>query len=132
VKEQSKPHRPSIRLSILLAMLGICVFLWGYGYKLSLYNPHPANVHRVPEAKLLSKNEDPNATDSLRVYLSQAIFHPGYLIASAALIAFWLIGFHLSSSDSVIRTLDNPQAPSQQPKFLGAFFLRPPPIQFAL
>ena len=70
VIERSKPHVVSIRLSILLVMLGMCVFLWGFGYKLSLYDLHPLTVHRIPEAKLLSKNEDARAVDGVRQALA--------------------------------------------------------------
>lgn len=37
--------------------LAVCVFFWGLGYKLSLYAPPQTAPHRIPEAKLLSKNE---------------------------------------------------------------------------
>ena len=45
------------------------MFFWGLGYKLSLYDFHRASIHRIPDAKLLSRNEDPNATDSTRLCL---------------------------------------------------------------
>ena len=54
---------------MLLVTLGMCVFFWGLGYKLSLYDLHEASIHRIPDAKLLSRNEDPNATDSIRLCL---------------------------------------------------------------
>ena len=37
--------------------LGLCVFLWGLQYKLSLYDPPDTSSPHVPMAKLLSKNE---------------------------------------------------------------------------
>ena len=37
----------------------MCVFTWGLQYKLSLYYPPHSSFHQVPEAKLLSKNEQP-------------------------------------------------------------------------
>ena len=70
VIEKSKPHFSSFRHSMLLVMLGVCVFLWGFGYKLSLYNIQEPTLHRVPEAKLLSKNEDSRAVDGVRQVLS--------------------------------------------------------------
>ena len=66
---------PSIRLSILLAALGLCVFFWGLGYKLSLYETHLANLHRIPEAKLLSHNEDRSAAEGVRLCLAKAVTH---------------------------------------------------------
>jgi hypothetical protein len=37
--------------------LALSVFTWGLGYKLSLYDPPQSSSHQVPQAKLLSKNE---------------------------------------------------------------------------
>ncbi|MGC1424034.1 MAG: hypothetical protein WA354_22270 [Terracidiphilus sp.] len=72
MSEISKSHHSSTRLSMLLVMLGVCVFFWGLGYKLSLYDFHRASIHRIPEAKLLSRNEDPDATDSVRLCLAKS------------------------------------------------------------
>ena len=54
---------------MLLVTLGMCVFFWGLGYKLSLYDLHRPSIHPIPAAKLMSRNEDPNATDSVRFSL---------------------------------------------------------------
>lgn len=64
-------HSPrfSIRLSLLLAALGISIFFWGLGYKLSLYEHQPTGIQRIPEAKLLSQNEDRNAAEGTKLYL---------------------------------------------------------------
>jgi hypothetical protein len=43
--------------SIIFVVLAICVFSWGLGYKLSLYQTHQPNDHFIIQAKLLSKNE---------------------------------------------------------------------------
>lgn len=42
-----------------LSFLGLafCVFLWGLQYKLSLYDPPQSISHKIPTAKLLSKDE---------------------------------------------------------------------------
>lgn len=129
--ERAKSHYPSIRLSILLVMLGTCVFLWGFGYKLSLYETHGLTLHKIPEAKLLSKNEDPNATDSLRLCLTSAMAAQNLLIAiSAALIVFWSNSVNPPLSRIKARM---PEPPNVQTRFiLGAFSFRPPPIHVAL
>src|ERR1700760_2046795 len=83
VNELSKSQHSSIRLSMLLVTLGVCVFFWGLGYKLSLYEFHQASVHRIPEAKLLSRNEDSSATDSARLCLAKL---PSAGIVSASVL----------------------------------------------
>ena len=37
--------------------LAVCVFNWGLEYKLSLYDQSLVTSHRIPQAKLLSENE---------------------------------------------------------------------------
>jgi hypothetical protein len=44
--------------------LALAVFIWGLGYKLSLYDPPQAKSHQIPQAKLLSKNEQSIAVQS--------------------------------------------------------------------
>ena len=112
-------------------MLGTCVFFWGFAYKLSLYETHGPTLHNIPEAKLLSKNEDPNATDSLRLCLASAVAAQNALIAiSAALIVFWLNSVNPPVTSFAARM---PEPPSPQIRFiLGAFSFRPPPTYVAL
>jgi hypothetical protein len=112
-------------------MLGTCVFFWGFGYKLSLYETQGPTLHNIPEAKLLSKNEDPNATDSLRLCLASAVAAQSALIAiSAAVIVFWSNSVNPPVSSFTART---PEPPSPRTRFiLGAFSFRPPPIHVAL
>jgi len=130
VIERPKSDCSSFRLSIFLAMLGTCVFLWGFAYKLSLYDTHRPTLHRIPEAKLLSKNEDTNATDSVRLCLSSAVSAPISLVFSAVLISLAVFGACGSLSQKIPKT---PDAPGPQLRFiLSAFFFRPPPVHFAL
>lgn len=44
-------------LTIGLAFLGVCVFVWGLNYKLSLYEPPHSISHHMPAAKLLTGKE---------------------------------------------------------------------------
>ena len=116
-------------------MLGMCVFFWGSGYKLSLYNTHQPNLHRIPAAKLLSKNEDPNATDGPRLSLSAAnSFHSQIIVLKAALLAFfWTLAGCLSIWNSVIRAPEKRRV--RDPRLLlilGELFFRPPPIHSVL
>ena len=62
----SDTFRPRFcRLSFVFVGLAISVFTWGLQYKLSLYYPKHSTYHQLPEAKLLSKNEQATATDGL-------------------------------------------------------------------
>ena len=62
----SNTFRPRLfRLSFVFVGLAISVFTWGLQYKLSLYYPKHSPYHQLPEAKLLSKNERPAATEGL-------------------------------------------------------------------
>ncbi len=47
----------AIRPALVFATLAISVFLWGLGYKLSLYEPTKSAIHSIPTAKLFSESE---------------------------------------------------------------------------
>lgn len=51
-------------LGLLLMGLALSVFAWGLQYKLSLYQPPQSVSHRVPMAKLLSREEQGGSTES--------------------------------------------------------------------
>ena len=54
--------RPNLsRFSFVFLGLAISVFAWGLQYKLSLYDPPHSTSHEIPEAKLLSRNEQATA-----------------------------------------------------------------------
>lgn len=128
--DRVKTHRPSIRLFILFAMLGTCVFVWGFAYKLSLYDTHRPTLHKIPEAKLLSKNEDPNATDSLGLCLQNALSFQRLLVGSADSIVFSLPGAFQPACRSLLQSMEIPRPHSRV--ILTAFFFRPPPIHSVL
>jgi hypothetical protein len=56
-------HIPAWLLSGLVG-LSLLVFAWGLGSKLSLYDPPQSDSHKIPQAKLLSKNERALAAQS--------------------------------------------------------------------
>jgi hypothetical protein len=127
VIERSKSYCLSFRLSVLLVMLGTCVFIWGLAYKLSLYDAHQPTLHKIPEAKLLSKNEDPNATDSLRLCVASAMAAAQVgLFFCTGLIFLAPIGVNRSVFQWSVRPLNG--ARPQLRFILSAFFFRPPPI----
>jgi hypothetical protein len=73
--------------------LAISVFTWGLQYKLSLYYPKHSTYHQLPEAKLLSKNEQPAATKGLLMTSAK----PPQDIVRGALsmltLFVWVLGF---------------------------------------
>jgi hypothetical protein len=111
---------------MLLVTLGMCVFLWGLAYKMSLYEAHQASIQRIPEAKLLSRNEDPNTAADVRVCLPNSdLSWPGPPFADG-------VNF-LSNSDLPKRKAAASSLEAKQPSSLlvdaslTAFFFRPPP-----
>lgn len=108
--------------------LGICVFLWGLSYKLSLYDMHPQTLQRVPEAKLLSKNEDSQAVQSVRQVIAKAEGSDSLQLIQPVLIA-------VAGACAECRSFDREEtlastAPTAIP--LSGLFFRPPPIHFVL
>jgi hypothetical protein len=114
---------------MLFVVLGLCVFFWGLGYKLSLYDAHESTIHRIPEAKLMSRNEDPNATDSLRLCLARLVpLEQG----SADIFAIFILFVGSLTRPSLALgwqkfALSKPWHP-RSAAILSAFFLRPPPV----
>lgn len=114
---------------MLLAALGMCVFFWGFGYKMSLYRTHESNFHRIPVAKLMSRNEDPNATEIGRLcnakpeWLEQGPVYPllTLLLLSGSLAAL------LTGWSRRYRSIPKPWC-LRFGAFQSAFSLRPPPV----
>jgi hypothetical protein len=129
VIELSKLHHSSIRRSILLVTLGVCVFLWGLGYKLSLYEFHEASVHRIPDAKLLSRNEDSSATDCVRLCLVKlSAAEQGTTFAFVLfVISLASVAGPSSAGAGHYLTLSKPWC-LRFAANLSALFLRPPPV----
>lgn len=112
--------------AILSILLGVSVFAWGLGYKLSLYDPPQSAAHPVPVAKLLSKDEQPALAapstellrEALRAGTHSAPF-AGVLALRAAVLLGRLPSAHYQRRDRAhfpLRGADHP-----------AFFIRPPP-----
>jgi hypothetical protein len=114
----------------MLAYLGlaVCVFIWGLQYKLSLYDPPHAVSHQIPQAKLLSKNEQTGTTESPLVVRTKTSSRVSYTIPAAVFLVLLLA-----------LSILNPPASSQREQrtnhswhllrgVLNIFFVRPPPI----
>lgn len=124
----SDTFRPRLcRLSFVFIGLGIFVFTWGLQYKLSLYYPKHSTYHQLPEAKLLSKNEQPAATKGL---LMTSAKPPQDIVRGAlfSLMLFvWVLG--LLPISGAVQTRSERKRPWLQSlsASLNAFFFRPPP-----
>ena len=74
--------------------LAFCVFGWGLQYKLSLYDPPQAVSHEIPQAKLISKDEQSLTTDNPLIKrlnasdkVVQTAFHGLFFAIFLALVA---------------------------------------------
>ena len=127
------PTRSGIHLSFALLGLALCVFSWGLQYKLSLYDPPQALSHEIPSAKLLSKEEQAEASESPLVSPGKSKDRQRQTILPAA-AAFGIVslllgvarfpsllsaGAWLRPERRAFRLLTGPA--------LSAFFFRPPP-----
>ena len=109
-------------------MLGVCVFLWGFSYKLSLYDFNPRTLHRIPEAKLLSKNEDRHAADGVSRDLARAEAEQDLQLLQLTLDAPASVSMHYWESQTEEFADSTPQ--SAIPLF--ELYFRPPPLPFVL
>jgi hypothetical protein len=118
----------STRLSILLAALGTCVFFWGLGYKLSLYEQQSTRIHQIPKAKLLSQNEDRSEAEEIQLFFVST----GSCFQDNFSTMFFLL--LLVSASGLCASRDWRQCSISRPWCLplgvirNAFHFRPPPV----
>jgi hypothetical protein len=111
----------------MIAGLASCVFLWGLQYKLSLYESPQAPSHHVPMAKLLSRNEESDNSES-STYTQSKPPSKALRAASCAVLFILLIAciFCLPALNHRER-LENVLLQLRQ-ALLESFFVRPPPV----
>ena len=124
----SRTARPNLcRFSFVFIGLAISVFTWGLQYKISLYYPKHSTYHQLPEAKLLSKNEQPAAIEGLLMTSAkpqQDIVRGGLF---ALTIFVWVLGLlPISGATQTEQERTRPWLHSLSAS-LNAFFFRPPP-----
>jgi hypothetical protein len=113
---------------MLAVLLGSAVFLWGLGYKLSLYQPVAAH-HSEPAARLLSQKERPAAVLHVDRLLrgGKSPHHPGPQTFSPTDMAR-LDHLHLEVAGEP-GALTRPSTPlPQQPQRITGSSPRAPPI----
>jgi len=113
-----------------LAFLGLafCVFGWGFGYKLSLYDQPHAPSRQIPIAKLLSGNEQFSTAKSPRLITTKASAGVIYT-APAPLFLFLLLTISLLNALKLTRADKLANKPSHlHLAILSTLFVRPPPV----
>lgn len=118
-----------IALLFLGLTFSVFVFTWGLQYKLSLYDPPQAVTHQMPEAKLLSKNEQAVTAKSPLLDISGARSKPMQVILSSIFLLISLALNPLHAPLCIEKECDVP-LPWRLRCFacLDAFFFRPPPV----
>jgi hypothetical protein len=107
--------------------LAICVFTWGLQYKLSLYDPPQATSHQVPQAKLLSKNEQTGTAQIHSTILKKTIASAGF---SGPATPFFIVAMApiLFEKASEYRKQPADSVRGRQSGLSDIFFVRPPPL----
>jgi hypothetical protein len=124
----SHKNRPDLsRFTFVFLGLAISVFTWGLQYKLSLYDPPQSTSHEIPEAKLLSKNEQTTVGEGL--FIGTAVWPLIAQVSLLGLLGFALLGLDLPGTQTFSyrgREAKRPWRFSCR-SGLNAFFFRPPP-----
>lgn len=119
--------RPSFgRFAFVFVGLAISVFIWGLQYKLSLYYPPHSTYHQIPEAKLLSRNEQAPATEGLLTSAKTAADVVGGDLFALTLFVCALRLLPIFRGSQTVQERIRPWLVSLGAS-LNAFFFRPPP-----
>ena len=114
---------------LLCVTSAICLIIWGSEYKLSLYDPPQAASHQLPQAKLLSKNEQASTTESSPLFRARTFTKVIHFVPAAIsfllLVAFSTLTLPVSGqweqrSDRLWQL--------RRRALLNILFVRPPPV----
>ncbi len=107
--------------------LAVCVFAWGLQYKLSLYDPPRAASHQIPEAKLLSRDEQSSAAVSPLVIRTKTSTSVIYTAPTAIFLILFLAASLLNPPATTrLKKLANRLLHLHRSVF-NSLFVRPPP-----
>lgn len=109
--------------------LAICVFAWGLQYKLSLYDPPHAASHQIPQAKLLSRDQQTERTEvtlanPLRVVASSMAAPLSSMLLFALISLFGTIATAFLLISRGVSRLWRLRGQA----YLSTLFVRPPPV----
>lgn len=107
--------------------LAIFVFTWGLQYKLSLYDPPQAVSHQIPQAKLLSKNEQAGARRSPLVIQKKSSTRFSYTVPTTCFSILFIVLSESIKASGRRRHLINVALHLEHALF-DIFLVRPPPI----
>lgn len=108
--------------------LSLCVFTWGLQYKLSLYNPPQSASRQIPKAKLLSKEEGSDVTQTPLVLRTKTVTTIVYTAPATALLFLLLVLrslVELTSSGLMLAACR--QRRRRSCDYLNILYVRPPP-----
>ena len=108
--------------------LAVCVFAWGLQYKLSLYDPPHASSHQIPQAKLLSRNEQSGTVESPQIIQTKTFTRISHTVPTAAFFALLLAFSILNPQVSGQREERASRSWHLRRGLFHIFFVRPPPI----
>lgn len=121
--------RPLRRFGTLAFLgLALCVFTWGLQYKLSLYDPPQAHSHQIPQAKLLSKNEQIGTTESQQAVRTKISTRVSFSILTTIFPVLLLALKELNPQASFQWMQRTSRVSHLRCGLFNIFFVRPPPI----
>jgi hypothetical protein len=108
--------------------LALCIFTWGVQYKLSLYDPPQSVSHQIPQAKLLSREQQATADESPLLENTKTSARVMYAMVGSVFLV-------LSRASALLNTPASSQRQREEKTpwrlrrqaSLNTFFFRPPP-----
>jgi hypothetical protein len=130
VNKYFKKRFRSVQRSLALTALALCVFMWGLGYKLSLYAPPQASSHPIPIAKLLSKNDSAGLEDTLQRLSKGVVTAPVIAALVCGIYLLCGLGFDVRARLGSVQWAGNRGRVGRRlhNASFNAFFFRPPPF----
>lgn len=118
-------------LPVILGSVGlaVCVFAWGLQYKLSLYDSPQTASHRsqrIPQAKLLSRNERSGTTESPQVVRAKTSAKVSYAVPTTLFLLLAINVFNLQESRQRIPRTNHSW--HLRRGLFNIFYVRPPPL----
>ena len=115
------------QLTFFLLGVAVAVFTWGLQYKLSLYDPPQSISHEIPQAKLLSKDQQATIGESTLLSANTSTRRVDALFWTMLLVFLLVFNrLHVPAAGPMERAAKRPWRISCRAS-LNAFFFRPPP-----